>query len=342
MHVLASKTRRTSALLSISLFWGLMLVLSGCSINDDDPIPGEGTAANNANSNASMVNGEAVSSYGKVVNIGQVKAVTEQGTNLKDASCRLEMPKLQGGANNLFIVHTTTDYGINYCMEYDCSLKAQRWSAFQWHNGNAVTNWSRSQWYNTSWGGDPFQIDPLIPSEYRTTLADHKSNGHDRGHILGSQDRMNSKDANMQTFYLSNIHPQLGDFNGDGIWWNLENRLRNTYNKNTFRDTLYVVKGGTIDEGNYTWVKGQGDRLVCPKYFFMALLCKKSSDKTQGGYKAIAFWMEHKANTDDDFKKYAISIDRLEQLTGIDFFCNLPDDIEAQVESNLVTSAWKL
>ena len=52
--------------------------------------------------------------------------------------------------------------------------------------------------------------------------------------------------------------------------------------------------------------------------------------------------MEHKANKDTDFAKYAISIDELEKRTGIDFFCNLPDDIELQVERNLVLGAWGL
>ena len=52
--------------------------------------------------------------------------------------------------------------------------------------------------------------------------------------------------------------------------------------------------------------------------------------------------MEHKANTDTDVAKYAISIDELEKKTGIDFFCNLPDDIEAVVESNMIPSTWGL
>ncbi|MBQ7571555.1 MAG: DNA/RNA non-specific endonuclease, partial [Bacteroidaceae bacterium] len=60
------------------------------------------------------------------------------------------------------------------------------------------------------------------------------------------------------------------------------------------------------------------------------------------GYAAIGFWMEHKSNTDTDYRQYAVSIDELERLTGIDFFCNLPDNLENQVESNLVLSLWKI
>ena len=35
-----------------------------------------------------------------------------------------------------------------------------------------------------------------------------------------------------------------------------------------------------------------------------------------------------------------ISIDRLEELTDIDFFCNLPDDIENKVEAQAYTASW--
>ena len=69
----------------------------------------------------------------------------------------------------------------------------------------------------------------------------------------------------------------------------------------------------------------------------MALLCKNAQ-----GYKAMAFWIQHKAGNDDGqaLKQYVISIDELEQKTGIDFFCNLPDDIEERVESNVAPNAW--
>jgi endonuclease G len=52
--------------------------------------------------------------------------------------------------------------------------------------------------------------------------------------------------------------------------------------------------------------------------------------------------MPHEPNTSTDYKAYAVSIDELERKSGIDFFCNLPDDIEQQVESNLVLAAWKI
>lgn len=305
-----------------------LLALMSCG-DDNIPAAGSGAKPINANSNA------------QVIAQGKVKAVTESSTtDMQAVANRLEIPKLKGGENNLFVVHTIKQLGVNYCMEYQCEQKASRWTAYQWYKGFSTNEgtFNRKYWDSSEWHGDPFQEDPLIPNEARTHLEDHTNNQHDRGHILASADRLNSKDANEQTFYLSNIHPQLAGFNQTGIWANLELRLRNVYDKDGFRDTLYVVKGGTIDNGHFTWVKGKGQELLVPKYFYMALLCK---DK-KNGYKAIAFWMDHVENTDKNYADYAISIDRLEELTGIDFFCNLPDDIEKEVEKNLQLKDWKL
>ncbi len=270
-------------------------------------------------------------------------------TDLAKMARRLEMPRLKGGSDNIFVCHTLPNGTVNYCMEYDCSRLASRWTAYAWYPGMSSneSTWNRNQWrYGATFNGyggdgDPFQPDPLLPREYRTELEDHRSNGYDRGHMLGSADRLNSREANGQTFYLSNMHPQLNAFNAQGIWFTLEEKLRKQYDTSSFRDTLYVVKGGTIDNGLYTSRRGAGRSLIVPKYFFMALLCKNSS-ASQGGYKAIAFWMEHKANSATDPISYAISIDELEEKTGIDFFCNLPDDIESVVEHNLAPGAWGL
>jgi endonuclease G len=249
---------------------------------------------------------------------------------------RLEIPHLKGGTDNLFISHSTDAYGINYCLEWDCTKKSQRWTAYEMYASNSVTNWNRNNWSNTDWDGDPFQEDTSIPAAYRTTLSDYRYTGYNRGHICPSADRLCSQDANEQTFYLSNMQPQLYAFNA-GIWENMENQVR-TWNKNTFRDTLYVCKGGTIDRTDQTLGYTNNGKLLIPRYFFMAILCKNAQ-----GYKAIAFWVEHKTSqTTSQLSAFAISIDELEQKTGIDFFCNLPDDVEKQVEANVYINSWGL
>ncbi|MBR6261783.1 MAG: DNA/RNA non-specific endonuclease, partial [Prevotella sp.] len=77
--------------------------------------------------------------------------------------------------------------------------------------------------------------------------------------------------------------------------------------------------------------------LIVPKYFFMAILCKNKQ-----GYKAIGFWVEHlnEDRSNDNLIDYVVSIDELERLTGIDFFCNLPDDEEEQAERIVYPNTW--
>lgn len=286
------------------LFLALPVLTLSCSEDDNLPKPntGEGTTTNtkdNTNANPTTTNAD---------------------------YARLEFPRIKTTGNNLVVVHSTPAYGINYSLEWDCDKKAQRWSCYEMDASNSVVNWKRSQWENTSWGGDPFQEDTSIPEAYRTTLADYRGSGYDRGHICPSADRQNSQYANEQTYYLSNMQPQVHKFNA-GVWENMESQLRNTWNTSAYRDILYVCKGGTIDNASQiaTYTKSN---LIVPKYFFAAILAVKN-----GQYKAIGLWFEHKSNNDKNLSNYVVSIDELEKLTGIDFFCNLPDNIEDKVEA---------
>lgn len=239
---------------------------------------------------------------------------------------RLEFPHLKTDGNNLVLVHTTSAYGVNFAVEWDCDKKAQRWTCYEMDASNSVKNWNRNNWDSTSWGGDPFQEDKDIPEQYRTKLSDYRGSGYDRGHICPSADRLNSQEANEQTFYLSNMQPQVNGFNV-GVWATMESQLRNTWNTSKYRDILYVCKGGTID--NSSQIAGYtSSKLIVPKYFFAAILAVKD-----GQYKAIGLWFEHKANKDKSLANYVVSIDELEKLTGIDFFCNLPDKTENTVEA---------
>ena len=262
---------------------------------------------------------------------------------------QLQFPKVSGG-NSEVICHSTDAFGLNYAIEWDHTLRAQRWTCFAFTPSNSVQKWSRNSWRSTAWGGDPFQLDPLVPATEQPSVTGEFSGSYypgggrdsyyNRGHICASQDRVCSQEANEQTFYMTNMMPQVYAFNG-GIWEQMEIAVRDKWNKSNFRDILYVVKGGTIDKASQILDHTRSGFIV-PRYFFMALLCKNGSQ-----YKAMAFWVEH-LNADhsqDDLADYVINVDRLEQLTGIDFFCNLPDDIENEVEStprSQILKDWNL
>jgi endonuclease G len=270
----------------------------------------------------------------------------ERNLNRNDASLepalqRLEFPKVKGG-NSRVIIHTNNDqFGINYSVEWDCTKRSQRWSCYQMYASNRKQNTSR--YYSDT---NQYPMDPDLPAQYYFDYDPFRGSGYDHGHICPSADRLYSKDANIQTFYLTNMQPQRHIFNA-GIWEKMEEKLRSWISTGSkAEDTLYVCKGGTIDA-----VSGVTDNpiretlqngLIVPRYFFMALLRKQKT-----GYKALAFWVEH---TDDDHSNdplgnYVISVRELERRTGIDFFCNLPDDIENDVETTTVENIkwlWQL
>lgn len=244
---------------------------------------------------------------------------------------RIEIPALNKANSNLFITHTTQYNGkevITYSYEYDCTQKSSRWVAFTFNTSTPDNEVGRT---------GNFADDPSIPSQYRTHNGDYTGSGYSRGHLVASSDRQYSEAANKQTFYMSNINPQLQNgFNG-GIWASLEDKVQAWGKITNDQDTLYVAKGGTIDNNNIIKYLKSNNTIPVPKYFYMAILSLKN-----GEYKAIGFWFEHKSYSNNNYASCAISIDELEEKTGIDFFHNLPDNIENEVERSFNKSDWGL
>ena len=261
--------------------------------------------------------------------------VNRNVTSTEPALARLEFPKVKGGSN-IVIIHTTSDqFGINYSVEWDYQKKSQRWSCYQMFASNRKQEVKR-YYPNTSKGETQYPFDPDLPAGYYFGYDPFRGSSYDHGHICPSADRLYSSEANIQTFYLTNMQPQRKAFNS-GLWQKMEEKTRSWISTGSKKeDTLYVCKGGTIDavstEGGVkdpilTTTKSG---LIIPKYFFMALLRKSKT-----GYKALAFWAEHlnEDHSNDPLGNYVINIRELERRTGIDFFCNLPDNTEEEVET---------
>lgn len=262
---------------------------------------------------------------------------TNANTDGNKHATRIEIPAISD--EDIFIAHTTTQNNresVNYSISHSPRRKHSRWVAFTFDAGNRAKNWNRNNWDNTEWGGDPFQPDPLLPLDHVFTKDEINRNGYVRGHLVASADRLHSKEANEQTFYYSNISPMLSRFN-EGKWLELEGKVQGWGRNNGFCDTLYIVKGGTIREGEYTSVtNAQG--VTCatvPHHYYMALLCRYKDT-----YKAAAFYFEHKNYLEGNLSDYAMTIDELEEKTGIDFFCNLPDKLEKAVEQYFSPTQW--
>ena len=156
-------------------------------------------------------------------------------------TARLETPALKDG---IFIEHSTferDDSLVNFMLEYSPEHFLPRWVAFRFDARNrALTANRRSYDAKPQYPADPDLGSKGLPS-------DAPFNGFQHGHLCASNDRRNSREANDQTFYMSNVMPQSGNFNGTQ-WVYFESFVQTKGRSESFADTLYVVKGGTLDD----------------------------------------------------------------------------------------------
>lgn len=162
------------------------------------------------------------------------------------------------------------------------------------------------------------------------TPDDYRNSGYDRGHLLPAADRAFNQEAMQETFLMSNISPQAKNFN-KGIWRELEELTRDWAKKN---ERLYVVTGPVLSQP----VKGAiGENEVSvPAAYYKVLL-----DLAEPSQKGIGFVIPNEVSFDPLYK-FAMSIDEVEEITGINFFPELmPEDLETKVESTHNLDFWE-
>lgn len=144
--------------------------------------------------------------------------------------------------------------------------------------------------------------------------------GFDRGHLAPSADFRWSKAALSESYFYSNMSPQLPEFNRE-CWAKLENSLRNYVIENN--QSLLVVTGPVLSN-DLKKIERSVNNVSIPNYFFKAVLDINNE-------KSVAYLFPHKKN-EYPIDYYAISIDSLEKITGLDFFNNLEDTLENKIE----------
>ncbi len=174
---------------------------------------------------------------------------------------------------------------------------------------------------------DAFREDPDVRTG-SAELSDYRGSGFDRGHMAPAADFKWSAEAMSDTFFLSNMAPQDPSFNR-GIWADLEAVVRTMAYEN---ESIYIVTGPVLTDGPYETI---GDNEVAvPKRFYKVVL-----DYTDPDIKAIGFVLPNEGS-DKALQSFAMSVDDVEEITGLDFYPRLPDDAEAMIESSFDTSDW--
>ncbi len=144
--------------------------------------------------------------------------------------------------------------------------------------------------------------------------------GYDRGHLAPSADFKWSKTALSESYFYSNMSPQLADFNREG-WAKLEGMLRSYVYENEIQ--LFILTGPVLTD-KLSPVFRSINKVSVPEYFYKIAFDKENN-------RAIGFLVPHK-ELEYPIEYYAVSIDSIETFIGIDFFANLNDSLELIIE----------
>lgn len=220
----------------------------------------------------------------------------------------LEIPIWKGGVE---VLHK----GYSLC--FDKKFKESRWVAYELTASETESKYERA---------DKFSKDPLLKYAMAKDI-DYKRSGYDKGHLAPAADMSWNEQVMLESFFYSNVAPQTPGFNR-GIWKRLEELVRNWAVE---YGSVYVVTGPVLSDDLPTIGL---DRIPVPSLFYKVILEYNSS-----GVKGIGFVLPNE-KSENRLDAYAVTIDSVEHLTGIDFFYKLDDQQENIIESNLNLKSW--
>lgn len=159
--------------------------------------------------------------------------------------------------------------------------------------------------------------------------SDYTRSGYDRGHMAPAGDMKWSPEAMEESFYMTNICPQLHTLNS-GAWKALEEKCRQWV---MLDSTLIIIAGPVLRRNPPSEYLGDSGVAV-PNEFFKVILAPQARP-----IRAIGFIMPN-GKVPGGIQQAAVSVDEVEEITGHDFFSELPDEIESQVESQKQFHLW--
>ena len=230
-----------------------------------------------------------------------------------DLTC-IEIARTSKGRRSQVVKH------LGYTASYNSFWLISNWVAYELTPQKAVGEVKRPS--------IPCKPDPLVTST-SAEHADYTKSGFCRGHLSPAMDMKWSETAMNESFYMSNICPQTEGLN-NGMWRRIEEHLHAMAVRGS---TLYICSGPIMPKHPQRFGK---NRVAAPTYCYKVVCMKKN-----GHWYSIGFILP---NTDcaGSMLDYAMSVDEIESKTGIDFFFNLPDDVEDEMESKVIRKIWGL
>ena len=233
-----------------------------------------------------------------------------------DSSIKYELPAPLTDRPEQIINHT------GYTLSFNSEHNTPNWSAWELTSDELSGDVPRST---------KFWADEQVKKRAnRVDYYDYKDSGYDRGHMCPASDMKWNYNAMHDCFYMTNMCPQDRALNS-GSWNSLENKCRSWART---EGSVYIVCGPVYDTGTHEQI-GIDHAIDVPEGFFKAVLSLR-----EGHEKAIAFYFN---NTSDSqpYREAALSVDEIEELTGIDLFYQLDDKLEKKVESQCSIRDWR-
>lgn len=160
---------------------------------------------------------------------------------------------------------------------------------------------------------DPKVLNPVDGFDYR-------GSGFDRGHLVPAADMKISYRAMSETFYMSNMSPQAASFNRI-IWRKLEEGIREQVKQ---YGEAHVVTAPILEKGLRRIHSG----VSIPKFFFKIAYFPKAKLMR-------AYLLENRFYRGKSYTDFQVTVDQVEEMTGIDFFHELDEKLQRQLESSL-------
>ena len=232
------------------------------------------------------------------------------------------IPSTEGSDNLAYGIPGKADCIVDregYALGYSEYHEQARWVIYHMTAEEATTKAASRD--------DNFRPDPEIPTG-SATLADYRGFGYDRGHLAPAADMSFSIKTMDESFYMSNMSPQEPAFNR-GIWKDLESQVRSFA---IVEKDIYVVTGPILPQTKKK-VIGPNEVTVPDRYY------KVIWDRTPPE-KMIGFILPNAGST-ESLKSFTVTVDKVEAETGLDFFSEIPQPQQEQLESTLTVNAWK-
>jgi endonuclease G len=131
-----------------------------------------------------------------------------------------------------------------------------------------------------------------------------------------------------ESFSYANVSPQRPGFNR-GIWKRLENQVRTWASDLSANDTLglMVWAGPVLEPEPERW-----GSLWVPTRFYKIIYHPAQN-------RVVACLIQNAASQ-EEISATVVTVDSIENITGLDFLAGLPDDEEERLESSLCRTCW--